>query len=80
MSADKHQAEVLADDAPIGDTDRAHAWVESARAELRRLSASEAALIEALERIADPRNIHMAGDAQVVARAAIARAKEASNG
>jgi hypothetical protein len=32
-------------------------------------------LLEALRRIADPRNIHFAGDAQVVARAAIARAE-----
>lgn len=31
---------------------------------------------EALERIADPRNTHFAGDAQVVARAALAAAKE----
>lgn len=34
-------------------------------------------LLEALERIADPRNIHFAGDAQVVARAAIAAAEQA---
>jgi len=31
-------------------------------------------LVEALERIADPRNTHFAGDAQVVARAAIGKA------
>ena len=30
-------------------------------------------LLEVLKRIADPRNIHFAGDAQVVARAAIAK-------
>jgi hypothetical protein len=33
------------------------------------------ALLEALKRIADPRNIHFAGDAQVVARAAITKAE-----
>jgi hypothetical protein len=44
-------------------------------AELRRLHAVNQELLEALKRIADPRNIHFAGDAQVVARAAIARAK-----
>ena len=32
-------------------------------------------LLEALKRIADPRNIHFAGDAQVVARAAITKAE-----
>jgi len=47
----------------------------SAAAELRRLHAVNAELLEALKRIADPRNIHFAGDAQVVARAAIARAE-----
>jgi len=43
-----------------------------AHAELRERNAE---LLEALKRIADPRNIHFAGDAQVVARAAIARAE-----
>ena len=42
-----------------------------AHAELRKRNAE---LLEALKRIADPRNIHFAGDAQVVARAAIAKA------
>jgi hypothetical protein len=44
-------------------------------AEMRRLHALNGELLEALKRIADPRNIHFAGDAQVVARAAIARAE-----
>ena len=76
MSADKSKALRLADklDA-MRDVDFDGVFVPAA-AELRRLSASEAELIEALERIADPRNIHMAGDAQVVARAALAHAKE----
>jgi hypothetical protein len=39
------------------------------------LKAVNQGLLEALKRIADPRNIHFAGDAQVVARAAIARAE-----
>lgn len=43
-----------------------------AHAELRERNAE---LLEALKRIADPRNIHFAGDAQVVARAAIAKAE-----
>ena len=34
-------------------------------------------LLEALRRIADPRNTHFSGDAQVVAREAIARAEAA---
>lgn len=34
-------------------------------------------LLEAMRRIADPRNTHFAGDAQVVAREAIARAEAA---
>ena len=42
-----------------------------AHAELRKRNAE---LLEALKRIADPRNIHFAGDAQVVARAALAKA------
>jgi hypothetical protein len=50
--------------------------MDQAAAELRRLSVVNAELLEALKRIADPRNIHFAGDAQVVARAAIARAEE----
>ena len=36
-----------------------------------------AMLVEALERIADPRNKHFAGDAQVVASAALTVAKQA---
>jgi hypothetical protein len=48
---------------------------DEAAAELRRQHAVNAELLEALKRIADPRNIHFAGDAQVVARAAIARAE-----
>lgn len=36
-----------------------------------------AMLVEALERIADPRNKHFAGDAQVVANAALTAAKQA---
>ena len=43
-----------------------------AHAELRERNAE---LLEALKRIADPRNIHFAGDAQVVARAVIAKAE-----
>jgi hypothetical protein len=39
-----------------------------------RLIAAAPELLEALKRIADPRNVHFAGDAQVVARAAIAKA------
>ena len=39
----------------------------------RRLMAQRDELLEVLKRIADPRNIHFAGDAQVVARAAIAK-------
>jgi hypothetical protein len=42
--------------------------------ESARLIAAAPDLLEALKRIADPRNIHFAGDAQVVARAAIAKA------
>ena len=48
---------------------------DEAAAELRRLHALNGELLEALKRIADPRNIHFAGDAQVVARAAIAKAE-----
>jgi hypothetical protein len=40
-----------------------------------RLIAAAPELLEALKRIADPRNVHFAGDAQVVARAAIAKAE-----
>jgi hypothetical protein len=42
---------------------------------VRRLHALNEELLGALRRMADPRNIHFAGDAQVVARAAIARAE-----
>jgi hypothetical protein len=45
-----------------------------AATELRRLHDLNGELLEALKRIADPRNIHFAGDAQVVARAALAKA------
>ena len=45
-----------------------------ASAELLRLHEVNAELLEALQRIADPRNTHFAGDAQVVARTAIAKA------
>ncbi len=38
---------------------------------LERQAAENKRLRVALERIADPRNIHFAGDAQVVARAAL---------
>jgi hypothetical protein len=48
---------------------------DEAAAELRRLHALNGELLEALKRIADPRNIHFAGDAQVVARAVIAKAE-----
>ena len=48
---------------------------DEAAAELRRLHALNGDLREALTRIADPRNIHFAGDAQVVARAVIAKAE-----
>jgi hypothetical protein len=48
--------------------------LDSAYAQIRRLHALNQELLEALKRIADPRNIHFAGDAQVVARAAIAKA------
>lgn len=34
-------------------------------------------LLAALQRIADPRNVHFAGDAQVVASAAVAQAEQA---
>ncbi len=43
------------------------------------LRAEREALRTALERIADPRNHHFAGDAQVVARTALAQASEPSN-
>jgi hypothetical protein len=71
--ADKSEAMRLADaleTRAITFRDKAEA-----AAELRRLHALNAELLEALKRIADPRNIHFAGDAQVVARAAIARAE-----
>jgi hypothetical protein len=71
--ADKSEALQLADaleTRAITFRDKAEA-----AAELRRLHALNAELLEALKRIADPRNIHFAGDAQVVARAAIARAE-----
>lgn len=42
-----------------------------AAAELRRLHEANQTMLSALKRIADPRNTHFAGDAQVVARAAI---------
>lgn len=54
-----------------------HNNTNEAATELRRLSAVNAELLGALERIADPRNIHFAGDAQIVARAAIQKAEEA---
>jgi len=47
----------------------------AAKAEMERRAALYPELLETLKRIADPRNIHFAGDAQVVARAAIARAE-----
>jgi hypothetical protein len=47
----------------------------AAKAETERRAALYPELLEALKRIADPRNIHFAGDAQVVARAAIAKAE-----
>lgn len=47
--------------------------------QLKELTAERDALLAALERIADPRNTHFAGDAQVVARAAIASVKEKQN-
>jgi hypothetical protein len=71
--ADKSEALQLADaleTRAITFRDKAEA-----AAKLRRLHAVNAELLEALKRIADPRNIHFAGDAQVVARAAIARAE-----
>ena len=71
--ADQPEALRLAD-ALEGRAERAWTRVEAA-AELRRLHALNAELLEALKRIADPRNIHFAGDAQVVARAAIAKAE-----
>jgi ABC-type transporter Mla subunit MlaD len=49
--------------------------VEEQDKKLVDLEAVNQELLEALKRIADPRNIHFAGDAQVVARAAIARAE-----
>lgn len=47
-----------------------------AAAELRRLSAINAELVKTLERIADQKNIHFAGDAQVVAKTALEKAKQ----
>jgi hypothetical protein len=44
---------------------------------IEKLETVNQKLLEALKRIADPRNIHFAGDAQVVARAAIAKAEGA---
>jgi hypothetical protein len=49
--------------------------VEEQDKKLVDLEAVNQELLEAFKRIADPRNIHFAGDAQVVARAAIARAE-----
>ena len=54
--------------APIGTNALSYDFLLSERAEL--LAAVERMRV-ALERIADPRNIHFAGDAQVVARAAL---------
>jgi hypothetical protein len=48
---------------------------QAAKDEAARRAALYPELLEALKRIADPRNIHFAGDAQVVARAAIAKAE-----
>ena len=50
---------------------------EEAASELRRLHLVNAELLEALNRIADPRNTHFVGDAQVVARAVLARLNKA---
>lgn len=71
------KAERLAADAPISDTDRADAWVADAKAELRRLSASEAALLEVLESLMYWDNGKPEWDE---ARALIARTKEVRNG
>ena len=78
MSADKTRASVLADEAPIADTDRTHRWIQDATAELRRLSASNDELIEALTMAAqiighpeDAMSQHLAD--------VLGRAKEARN-
>jgi len=42
-----------------------------AAVDIRLILAANRKMREALERIADPRNIHFAGDAQVVARSAL---------
>jgi hypothetical protein len=63
---------------PTGGEDAAH-WSNVYNAKncrqaadtLERQAAENKRLRVALERIADPRNIHFAGDAQVVARAAL---------
>ena len=47
------------------------AYRKEAAATLERQAAKVERMRVALERIADPRNIHFAGDAQVVARAAL---------
>ena len=47
--------------------------IEAGEADVVALAAQRDELLEVLKRIADPRNIHFAGDAQVVARAAIAK-------
>jgi hypothetical protein len=85
--SDQPKALFLADVIKADPASKAHH--DEAAAELRRLHAENKLLherhhfdngvlkelLEALKRIADPRNIHFAGDAQVVARAAIAKAE-----
>ena len=47
--------------------------IERLNDELAEVCEQRDELLEALHRIADPRNVHFAGDAQVVARSAIAK-------
>jgi hypothetical protein len=71
---------------PTGGEDAAH-WSNVYNAKncrqaadtLERQAAENKRLRVALERIADPRNIHFAGDAQVVARAALTGEDTASS-
>jgi hypothetical protein len=56
--------------------DQVVAALRTQSAEIDRFKADKAELLEVLERIADPRNKHFAGDAQVVAREAINKHKD----
>ena len=50
--------------------------IEAFQADVLALAAQRDELLAALKRIADPRNTHFAGDAQVVARAAVAKVEQ----